>query len=89
MNTHKLQAVGTYRLLGGGEVVLGAVPPDKWGQRLIELTLPGQPTVPLNWPVTDGQWRVPGFETILVFDPPDRLRFVQSGREVIAERVTE
>ena len=87
MNNHNLKAVGTYRLPGGGEVVLTAAPPDKWGQQGIELTLPGQPTIPLAWPVTDGRWRVPGFETMVIFDPPDGLRFLHGGQEVRAERV--
>lgn len=87
MNRHHLAATGTYRLASGLDVVLAATPPDKWGLRSIEITLPGQPTVQLAHPFGDDHWRVPGFEAVLVFEPPDTLRFLQAGREVLAERV--
>ena len=87
MNEHHLTAAGTYRLASGLNVVLTATPPDQWGQRSIELTLPGQPTVQLAHPFADGQWRFPGLEAVLVFEPPDTLRFLQAGREVVARRV--
>jgi CubicO group peptidase (beta-lactamase class C family) len=86
MDQHHLAAVGTYRLASGLDVVLTATRPDQWDQRSIELTLPGQPTVRLAHPFVDGHWRVPGFEAVLVFEPPDTLRFLQAGREVLAKR---
>ena len=59
MNEHHLTAAGTYRLASGLNVVLTATPPDQWGQRSIELTLPDQPTVQLAHPFAEGQWRFP------------------------------
>jgi hypothetical protein len=88
MNDHHLTATGTYRLDSGLDIVLTATRPDKWGQCSIEVTLPGQPTVQLAHPFADGHWRVPGFEAVLIFEPPDTLRLLQAGRDVIAKRVT-
>jgi CubicO group peptidase (beta-lactamase class C family) len=86
MNQHHLAAAGTYRLASGLEVALTLTSPDQWGQRSIEVTLPGQQAVQLAPPFADGHWRVPGLEAVLVFEPPRTLRFLQAGREVIARR---
>lgn len=88
MNNHHLTALGTYRLPGGQTVTLTASEPDRWGQRRIEITLPGQPRVELAEPFTDGHWRVPGLEALVVFEPPDGLVFHQNGRSVQAKRIT-
>ena len=89
MNQHHLTATGTYRLDSGLNVVLTATPPDRWGQCSIEVTFPRQPTVQLAHPFAAGHWRVPGFEAVMIFDPPDTLRFLQAGREAVAKRVAE
>jgi CubicO group peptidase (beta-lactamase class C family) len=87
MNNYHLSALGTYRLPGGQLVALTASEPDRWGQRRTQITLPGQPRVELAWPCTDGHWRVPGLEALVVFEPPDDLVFHQNGRPVRAKRI--
>jgi hypothetical protein len=84
MNT---QAAGAYALPGGARLVLETTPKD-YGQNELVLTLPGQPPIELRR-VTIGQWRVPGFESYVMFDAPDAIRLVQGSREVGADRVRE
>lgn len=88
MNSHHLSALGTYRLPGGPLVALTATEPDKWNQRKVEITLPGQPRTELSWPFTDGHWTIPGIGALVVYEPPDELVFHQNGRSVRAKRVT-
>jgi CubicO group peptidase (beta-lactamase class C family) len=88
MNDHHLSALGTYRLPGGQLVALTATEPDRWNQRKTEITLPGQPSVELSWPFTDGHWTIPGIGALVVYEPPDDLVFHQSGRSVRATRIT-
>lgn len=87
MNKHHLAAVGSYRLPGGQTVQVTAGKPDQWGQQRTEITLPGQPRIELAWPFTDGHWRVPGMEALVVFEPPDDLVFHAGGRSVRARRI--
>lgn len=78
------QAAGAYTLPSGHPVVLGLAP-KVWGQDEIVLTLPGQPPIELKR-VIDGMWRVPGFDTYLVYEAPDVIRFLQGGRAIRATR---
>jgi hypothetical protein len=80
------QAAGTYSLPSGDDVVLGLAP-KVWGQDEIVLTLPGQTPIELVR-VIDGMWRVPGFESYVVYEAPDAIRFLQGGRDVCATRRT-
>lgn len=89
MNSHHLSALGTYRLPGGQLVALTATEPDRWDQRKIEITLPGQPRAELSWPFTDGHWTIPGIGALVVYEPPGELVFHQNGRSVRARRVTQ
>jgi hypothetical protein len=79
MNSHHLSALGTYRLPGGPLVALTATEPDRWNQRKIEITLPGQPRVELSWPFTDGHWTIPGIGALVVYEPPDDWSFIRTG----------
>lgn len=88
MNNHHLSALGSYRLPGGHLVAVTATEPDRWNQRKIEITLPGQPRVELSWPFTDGHWTIPGIGALIVYEPPDDLVFHQNGRAVRAKRIT-
>lgn len=81
-----LGSVGTFVLPSGLEVELSATAPDHWGSQQIQITLPGQPTVELAWPFARGHWRIPGLEAVVVYEPPDRLRLLHAGREVIGRR---
>lgn len=85
-STVNTEAAGTYALGGGARVILETTPKD-WGQNELVLTLSGQPPIELLR-VTIGQWRIPGFETYVVYDAPDTIRIVQGSREVRAQRVT-
>ena len=78
------QAAGRYLLPSGAEVLLGLAP-KVWGQDEIVLTLPGQPPMELER-VIDAMWRVPRFQSYVVYEPPDAIRFLQGGREVRATR---
>lgn len=78
------QAAGTYVLPSGDDVVLGLAP-KVWGQDEVVLTLPGQPPIELER-VIDAMWRVPGFRSYVVYEPPDAIRFLQGGREIRATR---
>lgn len=86
MNQLHLEALGTYELPSGLAVELTPSPPDRWGMQSTCVTLPGQPTVELCWPFAPGRWRIPGLEAVVVYEPPDRLRILHSGQEVVAER---
>jgi hypothetical protein len=88
MNNHHLSALGSYRLPGGQLAVLTATEPDRWNQRKIQITLPGQPRVELSWPFTDGHWTIPGIGALVVYEPPDELVFHQNGRSVRAKQAT-
>lgn len=79
------QAAGRYVLGAGTQIDLGLTP-QLWGQVELVLTLPGQPPIELAR-VMDGMWRLPGFESYLVYEPPDTVRLIQGGRDVRATRV--
>ena len=85
-NALHLEAVGTYVLPSGLPVELSPSPPDRWGMQRTRLTLPGQPAVELCWPFAPGRWRIPGLEAVVVYEPPDRLRILHGGRDIVAER---
>lgn len=78
------QAAGAYALPSGDPIVL-SLAPKVWGQDEIVLTLPGQPPIELKR-VIDGMWRVPGFESYVIYESPDAIRFLQGGREARATR---
>lgn len=86
MNQLHLEAVGSYELPSGLPVELTPSPPDRWGMQRTRITLPGQPAVELCWPFAPGRWRIPGLEAVVVYEPPDRLRILHSGQEIVAQR---
>jgi hypothetical protein len=88
MATFNEQAVGSYLLPSGLRIDMSLSAPDRHGGRTLLLALPSQPTIEPAWPFTDGHWRIPGLEAVVVYEHPDRLRLLHAGREVVATRVT-